>query len=164
MAEQESAKVFAVGDHIRLKDRVANSYPAYQITDTQVAFSRVPADGLVLSIREISTGRLVTETTENVDKYIIEVLYDNTFNPRYASSRNAPRTAERATATPAWNRIRHILKGMAEKGELMATGSPTFFTDSPLSKLLDGWKVIKVNSVDITNLDAPKAATGTANA
>lgn len=164
MADQETTVAFAVGDHVRLKNRDINEHPSYQIKNAEVAFTREPADGIVLSIREIKSGRLVTQATGNIDQYVVELLYDNTFNPRYASTRNAPRTAERATAAPAWRRIHAMLRDLAAKGELISTNTPNFLTESPLAKYLDGWKVLKVRSNDIVSLEKEKPAQETASA
>ncbi|HEY3378668.1 MAG TPA: hypothetical protein VGL77_14370 [Armatimonadota bacterium] len=157
MAEQASISL-AVGDHVRLKSRMANAHDSYLIADTQVAFVREPADGLVLSIRDINSGRLVGETHGALQQYVIELLFDNTFNPKVASLRNAPRTAERPTAAPMWRRLRALLRDVRDKQEFISTVTPGFFAEGPLAKQLDGWKVIKVRSEDLSSLEKAESA------
>lgn len=147
---------FAVGDHVRLKHSLANEHQSYQIANKQIAFMRESIDGLILSIRDISTGKLMSSTTGELTDYVIELLYDNTFSAKFASLKNAPRTAERPTAAPAWRRMQAILRDMAAKGELLSTSSPDFLQNSPLTKMLDGWKVIKVRSHEISTLEKPQ--------
>lgn len=146
----------AIGDHVRLKYRAANQHSSAMITDVQVAPAREPVDGLVLSIRDINSGRLVKLATGNFDQYVIEVLYDRTFNPKFSSLSNAPRTTERPSVARAFRQMRAALRAMADKGELFTTSSETILTDSPLSKMLDGWKVIKVWSRDMDSLEKPE--------
>lgn len=157
MTEQASQITLAIGDHVRLKTRDANQYQSYQISGSQVAFMREPADGLILSIRDLRTGTLVKETSGELGGYVFELVFDNTFSPKYASTRNAPRTADRPTATPGWNRLRATLREMAGKDELLSTATPGFFTDGVLSKMLDGWKVIKVRAEELVSLEKPEA-------
>lgn len=151
--EKVAQQVLSVGDHIRLKTRAANQHGTYNIEDAQVAYSLEPADGLVLSIRDIRSGKLQPKTTDDLDNYVIEMVFDNTFSSKYASTKNAPRTADRASATPLWRAIRTALRQTAEKGELLSTSTPDFFNEGPLAKKLDGWKVIKVHSMEIASLE-----------
>lgn len=154
MAKQEINTVLAIGDHVRMRSRMSNEHQSYQVTsEMQVAFAREPMDGLVLSIRDISTGKLIRATTGQTDEYVVELLIDNTFNPKMASPRNAPRTAERVTAAPAWRRMRATLRDLAEKGQILSTNDADLQTESPLAKQLDGWKIIKVRSSDLSSLE-----------
>lgn len=148
----------AIGDHIRLKARVANQHSAAAVPNNQVVPMREPVEGLVLSIREIGSGRPVKLATGNLDQYVIEMLYDRTFNPKFASLQNAPRGTEKPSLTRAFRQVRAALRAQAEKGELQSTSTDGFMADSPLAKLLDGWKVIKIWSRDMENLEKPEAA------
>jgi len=80
--EKVSPQIFAIGDHIRLKTRAANQHGTYNIEAEQVAYSREPADGLILSIRDINSGRLIAKTTSAAGNYVIEMVFDNTFNSK----------------------------------------------------------------------------------
>lgn len=153
MTDRASASRIAVGDHVRLSTFLANDHQSFQVSDIQVSSRREPLTGLVLSIRDIKTGQLLSATRGGFDNFVIELLYDSTFNARYASLRNAPRGVDRVTATPAWRRLRASLREMNEKGEFCGTTMPNFFTESPIAKFLDGWKVVKVHASEIENLE-----------
>ncbi len=157
MAET-TAKMLSVGDHVRLISRERNRYPMpTQYTPGQ-APSHEPLDGLVLAIREIATGQLVSQTTGALDACVVELLFDGTFNTKYASLKNAPRTADRPNSTAAWKRIRALLRDAAAKGQLWSTASAELFTASPMAKLLDGWKVVKVIAAHLEPLETAEAA------
>ena len=84
-------------------------------------------------------------------------MYDHTFNTRYASLRNAPRgSTESPVNMPGWKRLRAALRTAADRGQFYPTTSPTLLTDSPLAALLDGWKVVKVRSNGIVQLEKPE--------
>lgn len=153
MPKVASAASYAIGDYVRLKSRMVNQHQSYLITDPLAGYQREPADGLILSIRDIKTGKYVGKTNGDLLNYVIEIVYDNTFSSRYASTRNAPRTIDRSQATPAWKRLRASLRDLAEKEEFLATSSPDFMREGPLAKALDGWKVLKVHSNEISSLE-----------
>lgn len=149
MAEQTTGTVLAVGDHVRLKSRAANQHQSFQLTRDELSTQYEPVDGIILSIRDIATGRLLPRTEGYLEQYVIELLNERTFSVRYASQRNAPRGTDHPSAAPAWNRLRDALRQSAENGVLYSSGLPTLFTDSPLAKLLDGWKVLRVRTSEI---------------
>jgi hypothetical protein len=151
------SQILAVGDYVRLTARDGNQHTTYQAGAGEVATYREPVDGLILSIRDIHTGELVTKTEGDLDQYVVELIYNRTFNPRYASLRNAPRGVEDATATSGWKRLRATLRKSAEEGKLYSSAVPGLFTDSPLAALVDGWKIVKIWSKDIENLEKPEA-------
>jgi hypothetical protein len=143
----------AVGDHVRLKARIANQHQSFQLTRDEMATQHEPVDGIVLSIREIGSGKLVRETDGPLDAYVIELLNERTFSARFASTRNAPRGTDHPTAAPSWDRLRRALNDAALQGVLYSSTMPALFTESPLAKLLDGWKVLRVRSCDFELLD-----------
>jgi hypothetical protein len=149
MAEQTTGTALAVGDHVRLKSRAANQHQSFQLTRDELSTQYEPVDGIILSIREIKTGHLLPHTDGNLDNYVIELLNERTFSVRYASQRNAPRGTDHPTTAPAWSRLRDALRQAADSGVLYSSALPTLFTDSPLAKLLDGWKVLRVRSNDM---------------
>lgn len=149
MTEQTTGAALAVGDHVRLKSRAANQHQSFQLTRDELSTQYEPVDGIILSIREIASGRLVAETVGDLDTYVIELLNERTFSVRFASQRNAPRGTDHPTAAPGWTRLRQALRRDAEKGVLYSTALPALFTDSPLAKLLDGWKVLRIRTCDI---------------
>lgn len=161
MAEKATSKVaekapkasaLAIGDHVRLKARVANQHKSFQVTGSEVASNYEPVDGLVFSIRDIATGDLVAATASDPSNYVIELLINRTFNTKFASMKNAPRTSEQESATPAYKKVRKGLRDAANAGQFFTSIDPASYITSPLAKQLDGWKIIKVWSKDIALL------------
>ncbi len=160
MAEKATSKTektpkvtaLAVGDHVRLKARVANLHKSFQVTGSEVASNYEPVDGLIFSIRNIGSGDLVAQAEGDLSNFVIELLINRTFNTKVASAKNAPRTSERETATPAYRRVRKALRDAAAAGQFFTSIKPESYLSSPLAKQLDGWKIIKVWSKDIAIL------------
>lgn len=155
MAKQ-TPQVLAVGDHIRLKARDNNQHQAYRSGASEVVTFHESVDGLVLSIRDVRTGQLKDKTKGALDQYVIEIVYSRTFNPRYSSLRNAARGVEDPTTTGGWRKLRAVLRKSVEEGKLYSAGSPELLADSPLTSLLDGWKVVKVWSQELESLEKPE--------
>ncbi|HEY3417084.1 MAG TPA: hypothetical protein VGM23_09395 [Armatimonadota bacterium] len=155
MAEKAAISL-SIGDHVRLKTVDSNMHKSYMDASMPTAPLHAPLDGLVLSIRDISTGKLQKQSKGDARNYVIELLVDTTFSPRYASQSNAPRGTERPNLTPGWRRIRAALRENAEKGQLVAS-TPELFADSALAPLLDGWKVVKIWSDQISDLEPAKS-------
>jgi len=149
-------RVLAVGDYIRLKMRDSNLHQAYRASAGETVTVHESVDGIILAIRSVSTGQLVARTKGALDHFVIEVVHNRTFNPRYASLRNAARGVEDPIANPGWKKLRAVVRKSAEEGKLYSTASPELLTASPLASLLDGWKVIKVWSRDIESLEKPE--------
>jgi hypothetical protein len=149
MAEQTTGIALAVGDHVRLKSRAANQHQSFQLTRDEMSTQYEPVDGIILSIREIASGRLLAQSAGDLDGYVVELLNERTFSPRYASQRNAPRGTDHPTAAPGWDKLRQALRDAADGGVLYSSSLPTLFTESPLAKVLDGWKVLRVRSREI---------------
>ncbi|MHB0938970.1 MAG: hypothetical protein ACYDCO_06075 [Armatimonadota bacterium] len=152
MAKQ-TPQVLAVGDHIRLKARDNNQHQAYRAGASEVVTFHEPVDGLVLSIRDVSSGQLRDKTKGALDQYVIEIVYSRTFNPRYASLRNAARGVEDPTTTGGWRKLRAVLRKSVEEGKLFSAASPEQLAAGPLANLLDGWKVVKVWSQELETLE-----------
>ena len=157
MARKTPQLTLTVGDHARLKTRESNQHPSYRYDAAEVATYRESVDGIILAIREVRTGKLVSSTKSALDKYVVELIYNRTFNSRLASMRNAPRGVDDPTATSGWKRLRATLRQAADKGEFYSTAMPNLLTDNPLSTLLDGWKVVKVWSREMESLEKPEA-------
>jgi len=156
MAQYISPEIPGVGDHVRLKSRAVNRHQSFRLATSESATVLEPVEGLILSIRNITSGQLVKQAEGNLDDYVMEIIYDHTFSTRYASLRNAPRGADIPTATASWKRLRAALRSAADQGQFYSTSTPNLLTDSPLAALLDGWKVIKVRSTNIENLEKPE--------
>ncbi len=143
----------AIGDHVRLKSRAVNQHASFRVTGNHLTPTLEPVDGLILAIRDIASGKLVPEAKGSLDHYVIELLYDRTFNAKYASARNSPRGTERPSAAPAFRRMHDALHQAATNGEFFTSTQPEQLAQSPLGKLLDGWKIIKVRSTDLESLE-----------
>ena len=157
MAQQISVEVLEIGDHVRLKSRAVNQHFSAQLDKSESATALEPIEGLVFSIREINSGHLVNQTAGTLEDYVIEMVFDHTFNTRYASARNAPRGSTESPSTTAnWKRLRSALRSAAERGQLFSTDTPTLMTDSPLVTLLDGWKIVKIHSTGVEKLEKPE--------
>jgi hypothetical protein len=104
-------------------------------------------EGVVCSIREIATGQLVGETKGPLDRYVIELVHDLTFSGQFSSALNVGggKAPGEVARSPIWVRLRRLLRGMAEKGELISVASGGLTTDS-FRQLLDGWRVVKVRA------------------
>ncbi len=125
MTEQISQDVLGIGDHVRLQSRAVNSHQSYQLADSESATVLEPVEGLILSIREIDSGQLVRQAQGTLEKYVIEMIFDHTFNTRYASLRNAPRgSTESPVNTPGWKRLRAALKTAADRGQFFPPTHP----------------------------------------
>lgn len=142
----------AIGDHVRLRAVNLNQH------SSQATTSREPLEGLVLAIREISSGKLVTQTKGDSTKYVVEIVSDHSFSTRYASQRNAPRGSDKPSTTAAWRRLATALRDGATTDKLYSTALPNLLTDSPLAGMLDGWRVVKVWSDALENMERPKPA------
>ena len=156
MAQQISPDILGVGDHVRLKSRAANLHQSYQLVESASTTILEPVEGLVFSIREISSGRLVKQAEGKLEHYVVELLYDHTFNARYASLRNAPRGADHPSTTTGWRRLCAALRSAAERGQFFSSASLNLLTESPLTQLLDGWKVIKIQTTNLEKLERPE--------
>jgi hypothetical protein len=101
------------------------------------------AEGIVCSIREIATGKLVAKTRAPLHQYVFEVLHDRTFRPAFSSTSNVG--AAKGTGEPgrssAWRRVREMLREMSARNEFLVPGSEAVF-----GSLLDGWRVVKVRA------------------
>jgi len=154
MAQQLSQTIFGIGDHVRLQSRAVNRHKSSRLAESESATLLEPVEGLILTIRDISSGRLVKQATGTLENYVIEIVYDHTFNTRYASLRNAPRAStESPVNMPGWKRLCVALRSAADRDQFYSTTSPTMLTDSPLASLLDGWKVVKIRSNGFVQLD-----------
>ncbi len=163
MAQQLSQGVLGIGDHVRLQSRAVNIHQSSQLAESESATVLEPVEGLILSIREIDSGQLVKQAEGTLENYVIEMVYDHTFNTRYASLRNAPRgSTESPVNKPGWKRLRAALRTAADRGQFYPTTAPALLSDSPLASLLDGWKVVKVRSNGFVRLEKPEPVVETA--
>jgi hypothetical protein len=156
MAPRKKVLKLAVGDHVRLASHLANQHPSYHTSPAFLGLAHEPVDGLVLSIRDVKTGKLIAVTSGALDGHVIELVYDATFNPKVASPRNSPKGVERPTSSPVWQNLRKALRKEAGDGRLFSTAGKE---NLPFARMLDGWKVVKVRSEHLVSLEEEPAQT-----
>ncbi|MFB3880412.1 MAG: hypothetical protein ACE149_04070 [Armatimonadota bacterium] len=134
----------AIGDAVRIS--ASNLIGRY---DPSVALERggEVIEGLVSSIRQISTGKLVPKTTADLSGYVLEVVHTQTFRPHLASDANTggARASDDARESPAWHRLQTALRAMAGSKRLVSI-STGGISDGSIRPLLDGWRVVKVKA------------------
>jgi hypothetical protein len=110
-------------------------------------------EGIVCSIRDIRTGKLVPETKGALTGFVLEILHTQTFRFQFSSERNAPRPAgsEVPTDSPLWLKLRTLLREMAGRREFASAGSGALL-EEPFASLLDGWRVVKVKAKAVESL------------
>jgi hypothetical protein len=136
----------AVGDAVRVPADVHNLIGRY---DPKAAEERRGEliEGIVSSIRQIATGKLVPKTSGDLSGYVLEVVHNQTFRLHYGSERNAggPRGPDDVRENPVWRKLRDTLRGLAASKKLVSV-SGSGMSDESLRSLLDGWRVVKVKA------------------
>jgi len=137
----------SVGDAVRIPAEVPNLIGRYEPKATQEGRGREGIEGIVCSIRDIATGKLVAKTSRDLSAYVLELLHSQTFRLHYASDRNTggPRGPEDVRENPVWQRLRGALREMAAGKQLLTVSGEGMF-EGPLRSLLDGWRVVKVKA------------------
>jgi len=158
----------AVGDLGAVPGEARNLIARYEPRGGGLTRGGPAIEGLVCSIREIVTGRLVARTKGPLAGYVIEVIHDLTFSPQFSSAANTQRGAAGALQptplagagggrAPAgeerdlreragmWFRLRALLRKMAEGGEFVSVAGGGL-ASGEFRQLLDGWRVVKVKA------------------
>jgi hypothetical protein len=137
----------AVGDSVRMPTEIENSFEHYDPRRALAGRGADTIEGLVCTIREIATGKLVAKTTKPLQSYVMEILQDRTFLPQFSANRNSggPKGTNVVRENPNWTRVRGLLKEGAGRGELIcqATGG---LTKEPFVSILDGWRMVKIHA------------------
>jgi len=143
----------AIGDAVRIPAEERNLIGRYDPRAAQDGRSGEGIEGVVCSVREIKTGKLVAKTTGNLSDYVLEVMHSQTFRLHYGSDRNTggPRGPEDFRDNPVWQRLRAALREMAASKRLVST-SGGGLSEEPLRSLLDGWRVVKVKAEHVEAL------------
>jgi hypothetical protein len=104
-------------------------------------------EGLVCSIREIATGKLVGKTKGALTEYVLEVLHQRTFKSQFSSSQNTGgrRGPNDVSSNPAWVKLRGLLREMAARSEFVSQASGGL-SQQVFGSLLDGWRMVKVRA------------------
>ena len=131
----------AVGDEVRLAADVRNEYSRYEHAPGNER-TREPVDGLVVAIREISSGQRVKVAAGDARRYVFDVMHNQTFDPRFSSKGNAQdASAGRVQDSQAFTRVQSALRERSGKSEQSAD---ELLLNPPLSALLDGWRLVRV--------------------
>jgi len=106
-------------------------------------------EGIVCSVREIATGKLVAKTTDDLGGFLLEVLHHRTFRPQFSSIRNTGAPAGlRPTRSAASGRLRDILRDSATHRRFYSYASGGL-PNEVFGALLDGWRVVRVRATSV---------------
>jgi hypothetical protein len=161
------AASIAVADLVTVPGEAHNLIGRYDPRAAGLPRGGALIEGVVCSIREIATGRLVAKTKGPLERYVIELVHDLTFSPQFSSARGSAPLREGAlertgvlsigsgkaptevVKNPMWLRLRSLLRAMAESNQLVSVASGGLAGDS-FRQLLDGWRVVKVKAEVLT--------------
>lgn len=143
----------AVGDAVRLPAEAHNQISRYDPKLAPGGRSTEAIEGIVCSIRDIRSGKLVAKTRGDLAGFVLEILHAQTFRLQYSSEKNVAGAAASGIPAhnPLWSRLRALLQEMAARGELVSVSSGGLSQD-PFASLLDGWRVVKVKAEAIEPL------------
>jgi len=149
----ERLKVVSVGDAVRVPAEARNRIGRYDTGLAKAGRGTQPIEGIVASIRRVSTGELVSATRGDISNYVIEIVHNETFMRPFSSDRNTggPRGPENVRANAAWNTLGETLRRMAGKSQFVSTAGGQF-GEEPFRSLLDGWRVVKVRAEHVEPL------------
>jgi hypothetical protein len=138
-----------VGDEVRLPVEVANQFRHYDARQELLGRTGDAIEGLVCCIREIATGKLVAKTHGPLEKYVLEIVHNRTFNSQYGSRQNIRdrngRPAAELAANETRTRVADSLRQAASRGEYAGRASD-LLQKEPFATLLDGWRVVKLRA------------------
>ena len=146
-ATEKALTQVVVGDAVRFPGDVRNQMTRYDANVSPDARGSEAVEGVVCSIRNISTGKLVGKTRGDVSGYVLEIVHHQTFRLHYASDLNTggPRGPDDIRRNPIRARLRELLIAMAAKKQYISAASGGL-AQEPLLSLLDGWRVVKVKA------------------
>jgi hypothetical protein len=143
----------AVGDEVRLAADVRNEYAYYERASGGER-TREPVDGVVVAIREISSGQRVKVAAGDARRYVFDIIQNQTFDPRFSSKANAQgATPGHVQGSEAFRRVQTALRERSGKSEESAD---ELLLNPPLSAMLDGWRIVRVCAARV---DVKEAAT-----
>lgn len=153
-ADKTETTSISVGDQVRVPLEAENAYVGYQIPADRRRATGEPIEGLVCSIRNVSTGQLVKTASGNMSDYVFEILHSHSFSPRFASEHNvggskAPRLVQEYET---WLKVRQALRDLAAKGELLSDARGEL-AEQVLAPHLDGWRLVKMRSAVMESLE-----------
>jgi hypothetical protein len=137
----------AVGDGVRLPVETPNLISRYDPKLALGARGAEGIEGIVCSIRDIRTGKLVAKTRGDLTGFVLEILHTQTFGPQYSSERNTAGASGSSAPSdsPVWLKLRGVLQELASRRELVSA-SAGVLSREPFAELLDGWRVVKMKA------------------
>ncbi|HUT73399.1 MAG TPA: hypothetical protein VM221_01015 [Armatimonadota bacterium] len=152
MAQQRSTRgrkrlTPAIGDEVRVPADTRNQFSRYEHF-AATEWARQPIDGLVVSIREISSGQPVKVAAGPARRYVFDLLHDRTFDLRVSSKGNSQgATAGRPQRAQAFALVQRALRQLAGRSAPASGGDA--LAGPPLQELLDGWRLVRVCADDV---------------
>ena len=136
--------VVAVGDWVLVRSSDGSGPVGLRIEGDGEA-----TEGIVCSIREIASGKLVAKTKGEPGGYLLEVLHHRTFRPQFSSNRNTGVSGRaQALQNVPWARLREILRESAKQHRLYSYASGGL-PNEVFGSLLDGWRVVRVRAASV---------------
>jgi hypothetical protein len=140
----------AIGDEVRVPVEVRNEFVGYEHS-SGLEGTREPVGGLVVSIRDISSGERVKVAAGEARRYVLDLLHHQTFDPRVSSKTNSQGvTAGRVQEGSTYAQVQKALRGQAARAA--SSTAADLLGQPPFSNILDGWRLVRVcaASVEVT--------------
>ncbi len=143
-----------VGDVVRLPSDIHNEIKRYDPRMARAARAPEGIEGIVCSIRNIATGKLVPRTRGDLNGFVVEVLHTHTFHFQFSSDKNRAGLAGPVAATdsPLLHKIRALLAEMVARKKLVS-GASGLLSEEPFASLLDGWRVVKMTAEAVESIE-----------
>lgn len=137
--------VVSVGDAVVMQVGEVNQIGRYDPRLARADSGAEATEGIVCSIREITTGKLVGKTKGDLTGYVLEVLHQRTFRPQFSSNRNVAGMRGGGADSPARAKLQALLRQIAQANRFVSHASGGL-PNEVFGPLLDGWRVIKVRA------------------
>ncbi len=136
-----------MGDVVRMPSEIVSELEQFGLKRELFGRNVDAVEGIVCSIRDITSGKLLAKTRGALEGFMVEILQDRTFLPQYSANRNSggPKGTNVVRENPNWLRVRNLLIEMAGRNELMSQASGGFGSET-FANLLDGWRVVKLRA------------------
>lgn len=137
----------AIGDEVRVPAETRNEFVRYEHAPGTEG-GREPIDGVIASIREISSGQLLKVAAGDARRYVFDLVRNDTFDPRVSSKRNSQGViAGRVRDSAIFRELQQALRQHA--GKAPTTAAIDMLAQPPFSDLLDGWRLIRVHAARV---------------
>lgn len=141
------ARTVAIGEVVRLLAGPENLIGRCDPTAVRPAPGHREIRGIVCAIREVASGKLAMKTRGSLGKYVLEILQDLTFDKQYSSAQNtgAARGAFEPAVSPAWGRVREMVKEAVGRAS-QARPAAVLLGEESFRRSLDGWRLVRVRA------------------